>query len=446
MGCGHLALERAGIKVDKYFASEVDKYAISVTQKNFPDTIQLGDVTKVFAKDLPKIDLIIGGSPCQGFSFAGKQLAFDDPRSKLFFEYVRLVKECDPKFFLLENVRMKKEYIDVISEQLGVEPVIINSSLVSAQNRVRYYWTNIGEIEQPEDRGILLRDIVLSDVYPIELDGLRGKNGCFGEGFARVYEDKSTTLRTPSGGGNIPSFVKHSLTHSRKALEYMDREVKGGRNHWDFSHHSDIRDSKSATIIANFFKGVPYNVFKDLDVVRKFHPIECERLQTVPDNYTSGVSNTQRYKMLGNGWTIDVIAHIFKNIGKVNTMTEIKEEIPQTHRGAEVVKSKKVDRSMSKTDRIMELQKMFTLDGTTISQKAIQARLNNCSVRTLERLNKELLEKYEFRLKLVYRIDEEGNDTKCFKKVGKGIEGLVNVVNETLNKCIEPGAPFMSLL
>jgi len=156
----------------------------------------------------------------------------------------------------------------------------------------------------------LLKDIVLSDVLPVELDGLRGKNGCFGEGYARVYTDKSTTLRTPSGGGNIPSFVKADLIHSEKALAYMDKTVSGGRTHWDFMHHSDIRNDKSAVVVANFFKGVPYNVFRDWDCIRKFHPIECERLQTVKDNYTEGVSNTQRYKMLGNGWTIDVISHI----------------------------------------------------------------------------------------------------------------------------------------
>jgi DNA-cytosine methyltransferase len=143
MSCGQIALKKLGIQVDNYFASEIDKHAIAVTMHNFPNTIQLGDVTKVFAKDLPKIDLLIGGSPCQGFSFAGKQLNFDDPRSKLFFEFVRLLEETKPKYFLLENVLMKKEYEQIITDHLGVEPIFINSALVSAQNRKRLYWTNI---------------------------------------------------------------------------------------------------------------------------------------------------------------------------------------------------------------------------------------------------------------------------------------------------------------
>jgi len=153
MSCGQLALQRAGFKVDIYLASEIDKYAKQVTRKNFPRTIQLGDVCDVKGENLPPIDILLGGSPCQGFSFAGKQLNFEDPRSALFFEYVRILKETKPKYFLLENVRMKQEYQDVISEHLGVKPVMINSSLVSAQNRVRLYWTNIPGIEQPSDKG-----------------------------------------------------------------------------------------------------------------------------------------------------------------------------------------------------------------------------------------------------------------------------------------------------
>lgn len=165
MSCGNIALNRLGINVSAYYASEIDKYAIRVTQHNFPNTIQLGDVTKVKAKDLAKVpDLLIGGSPCQGFSFAGKQLNFNDSRSVLFFEYVRILKEIrelNPNvLFLLENVNMKKEYQDIISEHLGVEPIKINSALVSAQNRVRLYWTNIPIVSLPEDKGILLKDIL----------------------------------------------------------------------------------------------------------------------------------------------------------------------------------------------------------------------------------------------------------------------------------------------
>jgi len=160
MSCGQIALERAGIKVNNYFASEIDKYAIQVAKHNYTNTQHIGDVTKVKASELPKIDLLIGGSPCQGFSFAGKQLNFNDPRSKLFFEFVRLLKECSPKYFLLENVKMKKEYQDVITQHLGVEPIEINSNLLSAQNRKRIYWTNIPGVAIPNDKGILLKDIV----------------------------------------------------------------------------------------------------------------------------------------------------------------------------------------------------------------------------------------------------------------------------------------------
>jgi DNA-cytosine methyltransferase len=169
MSCGMIALDRLGIKVDKYYASEIDKYAIQVSQNNYPEIIQIGDVCDIKAEDYQDIDLILAGSPCQGFSFAGKQLAFDDPRSALFFEFIRLLKEIKPKYFLLENVNMKKEFLDVISEQVsacypelpfGIERIKINSALVSAQNRVRWYWTNIPDITQPEQRGIVLRDIL----------------------------------------------------------------------------------------------------------------------------------------------------------------------------------------------------------------------------------------------------------------------------------------------
>lgn len=198
ISCGHVAFERAGFKVDKYFASEIDKYAIQIAQKNYPDTTQIGDVTQVKGSKFKGMDIMIGGSPCQGFSFAGKQLNFIDPRSRLFFEFVRLLEEVQPKYFLLENVKMKKEYQDIITRYLGVEPIEINSALVSAQNRKRLYWTNIPNIKQPEDKGIFLKDIVLSDVEPVVLHNLYGG---FEEKNVRVFEDKSPTLRTAAGGG-----------------------------------------------------------------------------------------------------------------------------------------------------------------------------------------------------------------------------------------------------
>lgn len=252
MSCGRIALERAGIAVNNYYASEIDKHAVKVAMANYPDTIQVGNVCELKAENLPKIDLLIGGSPCQGFSIAGKQLNFNDERSKLFFEYVRLLEECKPKYFLLENVKMKKEYQDVISSHLGVEPIEINSSLVSAQNRKRLYWTNIPRVEQPDEQGILLRDIIVDGCVN------RNKSFCID---ANYYK-----------GGNLKSYYEK------------------GRRQLVFSDHSFFND------------------------FRKLTPLECERLQTVPDGYTSCVSNMQRYKMLGNGWTVDVIAHILKSI------------------------------------------------------------------------------------------------------------------------------------
>lgn len=389
MSCGQIALDKLGIKPTNYFASEIDKFAIQTAKKNFPDTIHLGDVTKIQTSGDHlldefecghKIDLLIGGSPCQGFSYSGKRLNFDDPRSKLFFEYVRLLKALKPKYFLLENVRMAKASQDVISEYLGVEPIVINSNLVSAQNRHRLYWTNIPNVTQPKDKGILLRN---------------------------VLEDYDT--------------IGEEHFHSNKAMEYMERGNKkwmqaGSRRADRYTQSPD--KEKAFTLTANFHKGVPYNYFddtratsnettglileghatnlnghdyvkriyspdgkapslcassggnlepkvsvkgarivnrrldengtrkdndtniplqaqievraddisnclttvqKDSIVVkdkrwRKLTPLECERLQTVPDGYTEGVSNTQRYRMLGNGWTVDVIAHILKGV------------------------------------------------------------------------------------------------------------------------------------
>ena len=292
MSCIRIALEQLGIPIKQYLASEIDKYPIQITQKNYPDTIQLGDITKVFAKDLPPIDILVGGSPCQGFSFAGDQLAFDDPRSALFFEFVRLLKECKPKYFLLENVRMKKEFLDVITEQLGVEPVFINSALVSAQNRQRYYWTNIEGIEQPEDRGLVLKDI-LEDGFTD-----RDKSHCLDANYFK--------------GGNLKSyFEKHrrQLVFD-KPLQVGTADIKG----FDIIKRVYSPDGKSPTLTTMQGGHRQPKVAEDKTRWRKLTPLECERLQTVPDGYTEGVSNTQRYKMLGNGMTVEVIKHIFRSI------------------------------------------------------------------------------------------------------------------------------------
>lgn len=320
ISCGQLALQMAGIKVDKYFASEIDKYAIKVTQENFPETVQLGDVTKWETWDLPKIDLLIGGSPCQGFSFAGKQLNFSDQRSKLFFEYVKVLQKVKPRYFLLENVKMKQEYQDVISRYLEVEPIEINSSLVSAQNRKRLYWTNIPNATQPEDRGILLKDIVLEHSSGFSLEDVknyivpfdktlqildkevqRGKVGYFRKDSQanRVYyiHDKAVTLCGASGGGaaKMGQYLFGCITPDR-----IEKRQNGQR----FSE-----GTKFYTLTAQDKHGVLVDGY-----IRKLTPLECERLQTVPDNYTSCISDSQRYKCLGNGWTVDVISHILGGI------------------------------------------------------------------------------------------------------------------------------------
>jgi len=441
MSCGRIALDRLGIKVDNYYASEIDKYAIQVSQANYPDIIQVGDITELDLSTLPKIDLVMGGSPCQGFSFAGKQLAFDDPRSALFFEFVRCVKELKPTYFLLENVRMKKEYLDVISEYMGVEPIMINSALVSAQNRVRYYWTNIPGIEQPEQRGIVLRDILETNASGEYHAGENlQKNYKGGNQLNPNYKSQANTIHNADGKSGTICAGTHGYANgyvadvdskyylSDKAIDYMNRgseKYTGKKTRAE--HYIKHESEKSKTLTANMHKGVPYGViavdvfsedrinkFKETlkddpqpsangiiqlnnpshssgrvyspegksptlmagnsgggkepvkirDVTtkpkrvgtikdgsqgdriysqdakgitlnaqsggtagsgnmlvedkevywRKLTPVECERLQTVPDNYTNHVSNTQRYKMLGNGWTIEVIAHILKNM------------------------------------------------------------------------------------------------------------------------------------
>lgn len=321
ISAGHVALDRAGIQVDTYFASEIDKWAIGITKYQYPDTVHVGDVQDWRSwQFLGKIDLILAGSPCQGFSKAGEGLNFDDPRSKLFFEFVDILNwvrehnNPDVKF-LLENVEMRQEWVDIITEYMGVEPVFINSKLVSAQSRPRWYWTNIGEINQPEDRGIFLKDIILPDA---RIPALHHMHGRWGETDPRVYFDKSPVIRPYTGGGHIPYLII-----SEREMEYMFRTVKDGRNHWDFNHHSDIRKDKSSAVVANFRKGVPYNVLITEKCTRKFDPIECERLQTFEDGYTEhyidnkgrvkDTSNTQRYNTLGNSWTVEVIVHILES-------------------------------------------------------------------------------------------------------------------------------------
>ena len=541
MSCGRIALDRLGIEVDTYYASEIDKYAIAVAKENYPDTIHVGDITQLDPKDFQDIDLILAGSPCQGFSFAGKQLAFDDPRSALFFEFIRLLKAIKPKYFLLENVRMKQQYIDVITQQVSecypdhegndlfdskIEPILINSALLSAQSRQRLYWTNIPGITQPEDRGIVLKDILEDDVeehylagknllenyqggnqlnpnYKSQANTIHDKNKksgviCAGtHGYAngyvetkpikvgmnveevkvrkhevdtlglqkcilshyqkstkdkrqiaqelndkystvehyfrklgseffsipsedhwpqlkkilnikttkfdkqimefeyrdgvfetkqRVYSDqgkaptltasnkeqmietkpkqvgkikdggqgnriystdgKSSTLSAQSGGtaGNGNTLIETKPKQVGVASDINGHDIlkrvyspegksptlntMGGGNREPKVAMNELPE-KANVIKANYYKSSRANFENDTSkgskfsatgvqsedlTWRKLTPLECERLQTVPDNYTASVSNTQRYKMLGNGWTVEVICHILKNM------------------------------------------------------------------------------------------------------------------------------------
>jgi DNA (cytosine-5)-methyltransferase 3A len=392
MSCGQIAFDRAGIPIEKYYASEIDKYAITITQKNYPNTIQLGSITDWESWNIEKPDIIIGGSPCQGFSFAGKQLNFNDERSKLFFTFVEILKHYKPKYFLLENVVMKAEYNDVISGILGelypecveqgeffrvgrLEPIKINSALVSAQNRERLYWTNIQGIKQPEDKGILLKDIIengercdsrnkggknliktdiekshtlMSREYKgignfqasavvvlggafrgrnisenkteqkLEINNIEKSNAltsvskdslCIQVGTAdingnesikRVYslEGKSPTLTAIQGGNQEPKIITHNL-------QPRNGKGNGGKG------HLQKEDGKSYCLDTANGQAIE---IQDNITWRKLTPLECERLQTVDDGYTEGVSNSQRYKMLGNGWTVSVIEWIFSFI------------------------------------------------------------------------------------------------------------------------------------
>jgi DNA-cytosine methyltransferase len=447
ISAGRVAFERAGIPVEKYYASEIDKYAIKIAQKNYPDTIQIGDITKWREWNIEKPDMIIGGSPCQGFSFAGKQLNFNDPRSALFFVFVDILKHYKPKYFLLENVKMKKEYKDVISRILGeiypeavsqtelfaenyLEPIQINSALVSAQNRQRLYWTNIPGIEQPEDKGILLKDIieegqgiinnygkikvqddksncidanyhkgmdnhgqrtVVANIYPSggqngniyskngKSPALSAGTGVTGRGIGscnspkikishnnsnkvlgkvgnqnkwKEYENKSPTLRGLARMNNVPRIIQsNKIRQSEKAeaRREANRKSLDGKGNcllstsWkgeaangttiipvknslckqvgeaDLNGHDYVKrvyspEGKSPNLCTGTGGNHEPKISEDNITWRKLTPLECERLQTFPDNYTEGISNTQRYKCLRNSWTVDVIAHIFSYI------------------------------------------------------------------------------------------------------------------------------------
>ena len=329
MSCGQLALQRAGIQVENYFAAEIDKYAIQVTQANFPGTVQLGDVTKVKAEGQQlydpfgcghEIDLLIGGSPCQGFSFAGKQLNFDDPRSKLFWEYVRLLKALKPKYFLLENVKMKKESMDVITEALGVEPVAINSRLFSAQNRPRIYWTNVPFDVPTEDKGIVLRDILEPEVEEKYYAGKKLRESYMGGNQLNPkYKSQCNTIYPTDGKFATLCAGTHGYSFGYVPAPSPDGLILVGdagiSDKYSYVNRVYHPDGKGPSLVSSDGGHLQPKISDNTTTYRKLTPLECERLQTVPEGYTDkGISDTQRYKMLGNGWTVDVVSHIMKGI------------------------------------------------------------------------------------------------------------------------------------
>ena len=371
MSGARIALDQAGVQVDKYYRSEIDKYANTVADANYPDSIQLGDVRGIYAEEgvlltehgADKIDLLVGGSPCQDVSFAGAQKGFaDGTRSSLFFEYVRILRTLKPTYFILENVAMKKENMDVITDALGVEPIMINSNLVSAQNRKRFYWTNIPNIQQPADRGIVLADIIedgLTDrdkAHCIDANYFKGGNlksyfekhrrqlvfshdglchvgdaDLKGHGYnRRVYhiDGKSPALAAASGGNLEPKILINPANIVGRRLN-ADGVRKDNDKSLPLMQCLEGQDSDKTRCISTVDKDA---LLTDMPVGRhpdayseamrlrwrKLTPLEAERLQTVPEGFTAHVSNTQRYRMLGNGFTTQVIAHLLNAIPTEN--------------------------------------------------------------------------------------------------------------------------------
>lgn len=290
-----IALEKLNIPIKNYYASEIDKYAIQVSKENYPDIIHLGDIKDIKASDLPKIDLLIGGSPCQDLSNAQKGLGLKGEKSRLFYEYIRLYKELNPRYFLLENV--KNKWGNLMSEIIGVDFVEINSSLFSAQSRPRYYWTNIKFPKIPQKHHIeRLEDIVVKNVdekYYFNKDGLD-----------EFVKENLIFGKTPTKDGIVKLFdVPKTIINDNE----RQRRIYA-------------LNSKSPTILA---RSDTTKIF-DGNKIRKITPLESERLQKIPDNYTSSCSDTQRYKMIGNGFNIDTIAHILK--GLKNEPSEVRKK------------------------------------------------------------------------------------------------------------------------
>lgn len=309
ISCGQIALNRIGIKYDNYFASEIDKHAIKVTQRNFPETIQLGDICNIKGSDLPKIDLLIGGSPCQSFSIAGDGSGFDG-KSKLFWEFVRVLMEVRPTYFLLENVKMKKEWMKIINDAMGVEPIEINSELVSAQHRRRLYWTNIPNVQLPEDKNLYIADILDNNISS-DINVKFDENGIFRH---RTRNGKYVILHEDH---KPPYSIYETRTEEGKKERRLVRQLTGVDTTPRGPKHKEYRFNKKRK--ANCLLTVQSELNKVIDSdynYRYYTNNEYCRMQTVPIDYFDDTNSTdnQIRKALGNGWTVDVIAHIFRNI------------------------------------------------------------------------------------------------------------------------------------
>lgn len=288
ISCGQVALQRAGIQADTYFASEVNEKAITVTQYHHPDTIQIGDVQLLQdeqLKKLPEINLLIGGSPCQGISKARSiRDNLEDPRSKLFYEYMRILEwlqeNNNPNIkFLLENVVPDKDTLEIMNERVGLQPIRINSELVSAQRRTRLYWTDIEDIAQPKDKGLKIRDIIYDNTYKIK----------------ELEDELEPTVRF------TPSYVKWDTS---------------GKGHYSQQNRAYFFDGKMCTV-PKARASCKLNIWLGENKYRRIHPIEAERLQTLPDDYTKIIAtknDDERVGLVGDGWTVDVIVHILKGL------------------------------------------------------------------------------------------------------------------------------------